>query len=863
MAQAPSRTFTGRTRRRRTRLSVRIADFLARALISVGGIGTIGAVLMVCVFLVWVVLPLFLSARLDLAGDVATAHSKTPLHVGVDEYQVLGWAMQPDGSLDIFRLDTGEVVERRALFDEGELTATSVSTDGQSVALGFADGSVRLGTIRFEASYVEAEELPPALRALGVGEVAAYDQGILQRTPEGQFRWQRLSTDLELPVPSESGEAVVLLDHVRTPLGPKFVSLAADGELRVTGVRKRRNLRTGEETLLTSTGRLPYQTPSDHGAPQRLLLSGLGTYVYVLWEEGYLQRYATYDLANPVLAEELDVVEGGATVTAVGFVVGDSTLVIGDSAGGLNAWFCTKPADAPTPDGAVLKAAHRLAKGSAAVTHIAASPRSRIIAAGYADGRVRLYQVTAETLLADTEAPGGEAVHALVVSPKEDGLTAWTAAGQRRWDFEKRYPEITLSTLFRPVWYEGFEAPAHVWQSSSGSDDFEPKLGLMPLIFGTAKATFYSMLFGVPLALLAAVYSSEYLHASVKTRVKPTIELMASLPSVVLGFFAALVFAPVIERALPATMTWFVTGPMTLLLGAYAWQMLPSGISLRIVRWRLLMICLTLPAGIGAAVWLGPYVERWLFGGDIRLWLDGQVGDGTGGWLLLLLPLAAVAIAFVNGRLVNPRLRRLSANWSRQQNALLDFAKFAVVSIGVLGAALLASYGLSAAGLDPRGSYVGTYVQRNAMIVGFVMGFAIIPIIYTLAEDALSTVPDHLRSASLGAGATTWQTTVRVVIPTAMSGLFSAVMVGLGRAVGETMIVLMAAGNTPVMEWNIFNGFRTLSANIAVELPEAVRNSGHFRTLFLAALTLFALTFVINTAAEVVRQRFRKRAYQL
>jgi phosphate transport system permease protein len=154
-------------------------------------------------------------------------------------------------------------------------------------------------------------------------------------------------------------------------------------------------------------------------------------------------------------------------------------------------------------------------------------------------------------------------------------------------------------------------------------------------------------------------------------------------------------------------------------------------------------------------------------------------------------------------------------------------------------------------------------VQRNALVVGFVMGFAVIPIIYTIAEDALSSVPAHLRLASLGAGATPWQTAVRVIIPTAMSGLFSALMVGLGRAVGETMIVLMATGNTPVMEWNLFNGFRTLSANIAVELPEAVRNSTHYRTLFLAALCLFAMTFAVNTAAEVVRQRFRKRAFQL
>ena len=154
-------------------------------------------------------------------------------------------------------------------------------------------------------------------------------------------------------------------------------------------------------------------------------------------------------------------------------------------------------------------------------------------------------------------------------------------------------------------------------------------------------------------------------------------------------------------------------------------------------------------------------------------------------------------------------------------------------------------------------------MQRNSLVVGFVMGFAIIPIIYTIAEDALAAVPDHLRSASLGSGATPWQTASRIVIPTAMSGLFSAVMIGFGRAVGETMIVLMAAGNTPILEWNIFNGFRTLSANIAVELPEAVRNSTHYRTLFLAALVLFVMTFVLNTLAEIVRIRFRKKAMEL
>ena len=96
-------------------------------------------------------------------------------------------------------------------------------------------------------------------------------------------------------------------------------------------------------------------------------------------------------------------------------------------------------------------------------------------------------------------------------------------------------------------------------------------------------------------------------------------------------------------------------------------------------------------------------------------------------------------------------------------------------------------------------------------------------------------------------------------MPTASPGVFSAIMLGFGRAVGETMIVLMATGNTPIMSFSPFNGMRTLSANIAVEIPEAPNGGTLFRVLFLAALLLFAMTFVVNTLAEIVRQRLRER----
>ncbi|MBS0209989.1 MAG: ABC transporter permease subunit [Planctomycetes bacterium] len=274
------------------------------------------------------------------------------------------------------------------------------------------------------------------------------------------------------------------------------------------------------------------------------------------------------------------------------------------------------------------------------------------------------------------------------------------------------------------------------------------------------------------------------------------------------------------------------------------------------------MLLVAVPVGLEGALLIAPTVESWLFADDLNRWLDGQIGTGQGAWMFLLAPAYAFA-AFYFSRDVNNYLRMRTADWRHERLAVLDLGKFIAGAALVMAAAWTTSLMLTEMGFDPRGTFVGTYDQRNSLVVGFVMGFAIIPIIFTIADDALTAVPESLRSASLGAGATQWQTVVHVVVPTAMSGLFSAVMIGLGRAVGETMIVLMGSGNTPTLSWNVFQGFRTLSANIAVELPEAVPGSTHFRLLYLQALILFAITFLLNSVAETIRQRFRKRAYEL
>jgi phosphate transport system permease protein len=338
---------------------------------------------------------------------------------------------------------------------------------------------------------------------------------------------------------------------------------------------------------------------------------------------------------------------------------------------------------------------------------------------------------------------------------------------------------------------------------------------------------------------------------------------MASLPSVVLGFLAGLVFAQFVEDKVATILCCFLCVPLAFVAVAQLSQLLPEKSFLAVSRLRFLAFLVCLPLGILAAWVVGPAVERVFFQGDLRKWVVDHDASAIGGWMLLFVPLGVLATALLMGNVVTPRIRRLTADWGRYPVALVDLLRFVLGAVFAVGIAFLASWAMAVVELDARGGFLGTYDQRNALVAGFAMGFAIIPIIYTISEDALSSVPQHLRSGSLATGATQWQTAVRIVIPTAMSGLFSAVMIGFGRAIGETMIVVMASGNTPLMDWNIFNGFRTLSANIAVEIPEAEKHGTLFGTLFLAALVLFLMTFTLNTIAEVVRLRFRRRAYQL
>lgn len=863
-------TFSGYQRQRKTRFSVRFGEISSRLLITLGGVGTIIAIVLVCVFLVWVALPLFYNAQTIPKATQPLTWKVPPLLQGVDNEQHLGWVLLGDGKLISYRLDTGETISSNAVLAGPAISAISPPSRYDQLIVGFTDGTIRLGKIKVVSEVLNEASVSAELRSLTAGAGKAVEEKLVVRQGSGALISMKVNASFDAPITVAAGKAIRAVDISIRPSGPILCSLASDGILRINEVTETKNLITGKVKRELSGGE--YSLPSKEKLPERALLNGVGDSVYLIWNDGKLKRISTRKMDSPALVEEVQLTATGVTVTAVQFMIGKATLLVGDSAGGVTAWFRTRPKDYTQGDASQLQAAHHLPAGSGPVTSLAASERSRVMAAGYQDGSIAVYYVTNELKLADLKIEKDTRLQTLFIAPKEDGLYACTDKGQMSWTLQLGHPEVSYRSLIRPIWYESNLAPAHVWQSSSGDDAFEPKFGLWPLIFGTLKATLYSLIIAVPLALCAAVYSREFLHPKARSVVKPTIEVMASLPSVVLGFLGALVIAPLVEYNIASFMTCLVMVPIGLTFAGYLWHVMPQKWQRLLMGQRILFIFLVMPVTLYLAVTLAPHFERWLFAGSFRSWLTSypevpgvrQRGEnGASGWFLLLLPVSAIMCVIAMANYINPVVRRISRRISASREAYLNLAKFMLCIVWILALAWLMGYCLQVLGLDPRTSFFGVYDQKNALVVGLMMGFAIIPIIYTLAEDALSSVPDHLRSASLGCGATTWQTASRIVMPTALGGIFSAVMVGLGRAVGETMIVLMAGGNVPVMDLNIFNGFRTLSANIAVELPEAVQGSTHYRTLFLAALTLFVFTFVLNTIAESLRQRFRKRAFEL
>ena len=359
MSQDPS--FTGRKRRKQTPWAVRYGDAFARAFITIGGIGTIVAVCLVFVFLGLSVLPLFRSAHVSdvetppIPWQTADSPSpapagERPLRVVIDEYQTMGWALYADGKLQVFRLDTGETLEEKKLFEDASITALSLTVGQDDLGLGFADGSVRIGNIRFKTTFQEKRDVPQELQNLETNEAAVLGKGVVLRTPQGQFRSQTVAAEFLQPV-KISDVAVERLDHAapeKDEAGAKehrFAAYSADQKAWHCKFELQDDLFGGPPQIQKTVIEMP-AAEAPKAPIKQVLLTEQGDNVHVIWEDGTLVRYNIRDLQNIRIVEKLDLLpEDDVRLTACNFLLGQESVVCGDSQGRMRVWFRTRRVD--------------------------------------------------------------------------------------------------------------------------------------------------------------------------------------------------------------------------------------------------------------------------------------------------------------------------------------------------------------------------------------------------------------------------------------------------------------------------------------------------------------------------------------
>lgn len=726
-------------------------DTLARHTVVIGGLGIIGAIVLIFFYLLYAVFPLFLPADSQAVSRYSVpekALGKTLL-LATEEQNEVAVRFTDQGKAVFFATKTGKTLLTKEI-------ALPAKTKITSFAQGdFANGVVVYGLSDGRAVVVRHQY------------TLSYPNNVRVITP-----------DIEYPLGQEAllidkkGKALAQIAFKQGDEVSTFVAKTADHRVILTSFEKKSAMFGAEPTLERVDAVL--QTVADEVA--FILINKDHNNLYLASRNGLLSYFDMSDKSQPVLKQQLNVLEAGSQITAMDFLNGDLSVLVGDSQGVVSQWSMIR--DAQNHSAMQKLRAFKVADNPI----VAINPEARRKGFITADskGDIGIYYTTSERELIK-EPVASAAPVALALAPRANGFLLEAANDEIHvWKVENEHPEVSFKSLWQKVWYESYPKPDYIWQSSSASNDFEPKMSLTPLVFGTLKAAFYAMLMATPLALMGAIYTAYFMAPTMRQYVKPGIELMGALPTVILGFLAGLWLAPLVELHLATLFVMLIFLPFSVMIFAYAWQFVPEQQRQKIpAGWDAAILIPVLLFGGWLAIQLSTPIENLCFNGNMRVWFNTEFGIG--------------------------------------------------------------------------------YDQRNSLIVGLAMGFAVVPTIFSIAEDAIFSVPKHLTVGSLALGATPWQTMTKVVLLTASPGIFSAIMIGLGRAIGETMIVLMATGNTPVMDLSVFQGMRTLSANIGVEMPESEVDSTHYRVLFLAALVLFVFTFVFNTVAEVIRQRLRQK----
>lgn len=725
--------------------------------IKIGGISIVTAVFAIFIFIFWQILPLFSQARVkpDASWTVPPGDY---VALGADEWSALPFLLDREGGVTFVRVDDNASPDRQLIpLPDGEsVSALAYHAKRQEIVVGTSNGKILVAELGYLATFADGQRSVSAkLKAntpVQVGE-AGHPARLADLDGSGA---QRLAAVVQ-EIDGRTRLFAALITQRRSLVGGGAWSVARRFDLS--------DQVTGEPVRLLVNQR----------ADSLMLVLSDGTINFFLREGDELLLRQTW---QPFPDTD------GAALAVVDFLFGDDSVVVINQRGENRIYSLFEQGDQGRLFG---RTKEFPTLGAEPVTYSKSLRNKAFLVAGERTASLRY--ATTEAIRWDGDLPF--TAHLAFVGMKYDSL--WFLDRDNtlhRMALDDPHPEASFKAFFGKLWYEGSPEPKYEWQSTGASDDFEAKLSMVPLLIGTLKGTLYAMLFSVPLALLAALYTSQFAHPDFKRFVKPIMEIMASLPSVILGFLAALWLAPLVEQRVPSFFLMMLVLPLTAVTFGAIWNRMPYRIRRHIRQGHeFIFIVPLLTLGAYAAWQLGPVLESWWF-----VARDLNTGAPTA-----------------------------------------DFRLWWVQTTGL------------------------PFEQRNSLVVGFMMGFAVIPIIFTITEDALSNVPPAFRSASLALGASRWQTALRVILPTASAGIFSAIMIGFGRAVGETMIVLMATGNTPIMDFNIFSGMRTLSANIAVELPEAPHHSTLYRALFLGAMLLFLMTFFVNTLAELLRHHLREK----
>jgi phosphate transport system permease protein len=726
-------------------------DRIAELVIRIGGVFVIVSVIWILVMISRVALPLFYPPSAKIAATVKLPAAITAakiIAVGSEENQQGAFALDDTGTFHFLKVADGSI---------------SASIKAPVTPAG--------GTLVVSAEYIGKSAYNLLWDNGAITSVAIVLES--SKDSEGKSSLSHdVSSQENLTFPPSAGVVQSFARPIEGKGAVRIDRLAAD-RLRVTHQLLEKDL-LGNEKRSNASNEINDPLP---GRLSTVAVDSKGHYLYAGTDNGWLLRFDVSDPGRARLVDSVPASEGNHAITSLALVLGDVSVAVGDAKGRLTTWFPVKVAG--SGEDRRMTRIHTLRPNHGAVSSIIASPRDKTLLSLDA-AEIHVDHMTSERNLLTLKNSAPVVQSAL--SPKGNTLvTLDNSRSLTLWKMDIPHPEISFGTLFGKVWYEGYDRPEYAWQSSAANDDFEPKLSLVPLVFGTIKATLFAMVFAVPLALLAALYTSQFMSPKLKGKVKPVVEIMAAIPSVVIGFLAGLWLAPLIDKSVLTIFLSLAIVPLMLILTIFFWKQIRAASLLQKVTrgYEFIALIPVVIAGIYLAFLLSGLAELSLFGGDFKQWLYSSLGV--------------------------------------------------------------------------------RYDQRNSIIIAIALGFAVIPIIFTIAEDAISNVPRNLTAASLALGASRWQTAWRVVLPSALPGVFSAVMIGFGRAIGETMIVLMATGNTPILSWSLFNGLRSLSANIAVEIPEAPLNSSLYRVLFLSAVLLFIFTFIINTVAEALRQKFRKK----